>query len=180
MALVHHDEAVTQTDGVVHVVCDHERGERVLLNQALREREHLCGGLWVERGGVLVQEQQLRALEHCHQKRERLALAAGEQADLRGHAVLQAKVQHLQALVVVLALLARDAPREAAVAAAARREGEVLVYLHVSRGAAHGVLEHAAQVGGALVLWQARDVAAVELDFAAVGREDACDAVQQR
>ncbi len=65
-------------------------------------------------------------------------------------------------------------------AAAARREGEVLVYLHVSRGAAHGVLEHAAQVGGALVLRQARDVAAVELDGAAVGREDACDAVQQR
>ena len=82
--------------------------------------------------------------------------------------------------MVVLALLARDAPCQAATTAAACREGEVLVYLHVGRRAAHGVLEHAAQVRGAPVLRQACYVAAIELDGAAVGREDARDAVQER
>ena len=66
--------------------------------------QHLGCGLGVQRGGVLVQQQQLGLLERGHQQGQRLTLAAGQQADLGSHALLQPQIQHLQQLAVFVAL----------------------------------------------------------------------------
>ena len=58
-ALVHHDKTVAVLDGIVHIVRYHERGERVLVDYALGEVKHLCGGFRVEGGCVLVEQQHL-------------------------------------------------------------------------------------------------------------------------
>ena len=58
-----------------------------------RELHDLGGGLRVECRGVLIEQQQLGALERCHQQRESLALAAGERRDLRGQAGLKAEAE---------------------------------------------------------------------------------------
>ena len=63
------------------------------LDDLLGELEHLGCGLGVERGGVLVEEQQLGLHQRGHQQRKRLALAAGEQAGLGGEPVFKAEVQ---------------------------------------------------------------------------------------
>ena len=83
VALVHHDEAVAMHDGVFHVVGNHHGGELILAHDAVRQLEHLGRRRGVERRGVLVEQEQLRLLQGGHEQRQRLALAAGEQADLR-------------------------------------------------------------------------------------------------
>ena len=56
-ALVQHDEAVAVLDGVAHVVRDHQRGELTLAHDAVGQLHDLGGGLRIERGGVLVEQQ---------------------------------------------------------------------------------------------------------------------------
>ena len=179
MTLVHHDQAVAKADRVVHVVGHHERGELTLADDLLRELEDLRSRLGVQRGGVLVEQQHARVGERCHEQGERLALTAGQQADLCLHARLQAKVEALEQLDVLGALVLGDAPAQAAALPAALGKGEVLLDLHVRGGAAHGILEHAAQVLGALGLGQARDVLAVQLDSARIERIHARDHIEQ-
>ena len=65
-------------NGVFHVVCDHQRGQPVLLHDAVRQVKHLGCRARVERGGMLVEKQQLRLLQRRHQECQRLTLAAGE------------------------------------------------------------------------------------------------------
>ncbi|CAN4072443.1 hypothetical protein HHFLNI_HHFLNI_10330, partial [Dysosmobacter welbionis] len=77
-AVVHHDEPVAVDDGVLHVVSDHHGGEAVFLHDPVGESQNLGGGLGVQGGSVLVQQQKLGPLQRGHQKRQRLALAAGE------------------------------------------------------------------------------------------------------
>ena len=149
---MHHDEAVAQANRVVHVVRDHERREPSLGDDLLGEVEDLLGRLGVKGGRVLVKQQQLGVGERGHEQRERLALAAGEQADLGRHARLQAQAQRGEQLGVLLLLLGGDAPGKTALLAAALGQREVLGNLHVCGGAAHRVLEHAAQELGALWL----------------------------
>ena len=178
MALVHHDEAVAVNDGVLHVVGDHHGGELVFAHDTVRELEHFSRRRGVERRGVLVEQQQLRLLQGGHEQRQRLALAAGEQADLRRHAVLKAEAKALELLMIFLALRLRDAPAQRALLAAARGEGEVLLNLHVRGRAHHGVLEHAADVLRAAVLRHGSHVHTVEDDAAGVHRPDARDGVE--
>ena len=104
---------------------------------------------------MLVEEQQLGLGEGGHEQRQGLALAAGEQADLCVQARLQPQAKAGEKLGVLGPLVLGDAPGEAAALAAATGQGEVLHDLHVSGGAAHGVLEDAAQVLGALGLGEA-------------------------
>ena len=89
MALVHHDQAVAVLDGVLHVVGDHQGGQVVFLDDFFGEGQHLGGRLGVQGRGVLVQQQELWLFQRCHQQRDRLALAAGEEPHLAGHAVFQ-------------------------------------------------------------------------------------------
>jgi len=126
---------------------------------------------------VLVEQQQLRLLQGGHEQRQRLALAAGEQADLRRHAVLKAEAEALELLMIFLALRLRDAPAQRALLAAARGEGEVLLDLHVRCRAHHGVLEHA-DVLRAAVLRHGSHVHTVEDDAPVIHRPDARDGVE--
>ena len=159
---------------------DHERGQVVLVDNLLGQIEHLRGRLGVEGRGVLVEQQQARLGERCHEQGECLPLATRKQADLGVEARVQTKVQALEQFNVLVLLGLGDAPRKTATLAAALGEGQVLGNLHVGCGAAHGVLEHAAQVLGALRLAQTRDVGAVELDNARIERIYAGDHVEQR
>ena len=159
---------------------DHERGQVVLVDDLLGQIEHLRGRLGVEGRSVLVEQQQARFSERGHEQGECLALAAREQADLSVEARVQTKIQALEQLDVLVLFGLGDAPRKTAALAAALGEGQVLGNLHVCCGAAHGVLEHTAQVLGALRLAQTRDVGAVELDNARIERIHAGDHVEQR
>ena len=127
---------------------------------------------------MLVKQEQFRLLQGGHEQRQRLALAAGEQADLRRHAVLKAETEALELLMIFLALRLRDAPAQRALLAAARGEGEVLLDLHVRGRAHHGVLEHAADVLRAAVLRHGGHVHAVEDDAPVVHRPDARNGVE--
>ena len=165
-------------NGVFHVMRDHQRGQPVLLHDAVRQVKHLGGRARVERGGVLVEKQQLRLLQRRHQERQRLPLAAGEQTDLRGHALLKAEIERMETFLVLGALRLCDAPFQAPVLPAAGGEGEVFFDLHGGRGAHHGILKHAAEKRGTLMLRQAGDVRAVNDDLAAVDLERARNGVQ--
>ena len=150
----------------------------MLLHDAVRQVKHLGCRARVERGGVLVEKQQLRLLQRRHQERQRLPLAAGEQTDLRGHALLKAEIERMQALLVLGTLRLCDAPFQSPVLPAAGGEGEVFFDLHGGRGAHHGILKHAAEKRGTLMLRQAGDVRAVNDDFAAVDLKRARNGVQ--
>ena len=175
---MHHDEAVAVGDGVLHVVGDHHGHQVVLLDDLPGELEHLCGGAGIQRGGVLVQQQELGLLERGHQQGQRLTLSAGEQAHLGGHAILQPQAQGLELLAVTLALGLGNANPQGALLAAARSQRKVLLDLHGGGGAGHGILEHAAQQVRAAVLGQVGHVRAVDDDPALVHRPHAGDGVQ--
>ena len=175
---MHHDKAVAVLDGVLHVVGDHHGGQVVLLNDLRREGQHLEGGLGVEGGGVLVQQQELGLVHGGHQEGQRLTLAAGQQAHTGGQTVLEAQIEALEQFTVLLPLRPGDADAESTGLAAAGGKGEVLFDLHGGGSAGHGVLKDAANVGGALMLAQTGDVHAVDDDLAAVHGPDAGDGVQ--
>ena len=179
LAFMHHDGTVAEPDGIVHVVCHHEGRKAVLVDKLLREREDLGSRLRVEGCRMLVEQEQLRLPEDCHEKRQRLALAARKQSHLRGHARLKAEVEFPQAVDIAFALGLANAPGKAAVLAPTCSKDKILVDLHVSCCAAHGVLEDASQIGCTLVFGQARDILTAELDRAAIRWEDACDDVQE-
>ena len=155
-------------DGVLHVVRDHQRREPILLHDLVGEREHLGGRLGVERRGVLVEQQQLRLLERGHQQRQRLTLTAGQGADLGGEPGLQPQSQIAQQRAVGLSLLLGDAPAKAALLPAACRQRQIFLDVHGGRCAHHGVLKHAANVGGPFVLRKIGHVDAVKEHLAGI------------
>ena len=159
---------------------DHKGGDPVLRYHLPGDPQHLFGGAGVQGGGVLVQQEELGLDQAGHQQGECLALAAREQADLGVEARVQTEVQALEQLNVLVLLGLGDAPRKTATLAAALGEGQVFGNLHVGCGAAHGVLEHTAQVLGALRLAQTRDVGAVELNNTRIKRIHAGDHIEQR
>ena len=82
----------------------------ILGNQTVCGIQHLSGGLGVQGGSMLVQQEQL-GLDQCgHQQREGLPLAAGEQPHLAGEPFLQSQVQNFQALDIVLPLCFGNSP----------------------------------------------------------------------
>ncbi len=68
----------------------------ILCHDAAGQLQHEIGGARVERGGVLVQQQDARGLQRRHQQADRLALAAREQADAVGQPVFQPQAQRGQ------------------------------------------------------------------------------------
>ena len=167
-------------DGVAHIVCDHQRGQPVFGHDAVGQLQHLGGGGGVECGGVLVEQEKLRLLQRRHQQRQRLALAAGQKADLGRHAVFKPKAQRRKLFAVQLALRLCHAPAERPPLAAAQGQRQIFLQLHVRGRAHHGVLEHAADEGGALVLRQIGDVRPAEHDRTAVHGPHAGHGVEQR
>ena len=61
-ALVGHDQPVSERGGVGHRVRDHQGGELLAADDLVGEADDLLGAAGVEGGGVLIQEQQLRAV----------------------------------------------------------------------------------------------------------------------
>ena len=178
VALVHHDEAVAVLDGILHIVGDHHGGQMVFFHDLGRKGQHLERGLGVQRGGVLVQQQELGLVHGGHQQGQSLTLAAGKQTHAGGKAILQAEVEALEQLAVALPLRLGDADAQPAPLAAAGRQRKVLLDLHGGGGAGHGVLEDAADVGGTLVLAQLGHIDAVNEDLALVHGPDTGHRVQ--
>ena len=118
VAVQHHYQAVSVANGVAHVVGHHKGRKLVALDKKFRKLQNLFGGLGVKRGGVLVKQKKLWFLQNGHQKRQSLALAAAQKANLCGHAVFQAQLQFCQRLLEQAALLLGDSPSERALAAA--------------------------------------------------------------
>ena len=147
---------------------DHHGGETVFLHDAVGKLQHLCRRRGVERGGVLVEQQQPRLLERRHQQRYRLPLSAGEQADLRCQPVLQPEIQLAQPLAVHVALLAVDVPAKPELFSAPVGESEIFFELHIRGGAHHGVLKDAPDERRALIVRETGDVVPVDDDRAAV------------
>ena len=180
MALVHHDEAVAQTDGVVHVVRDHQRGEVVLGDDLFGEIEDLGCGFGVKCCGVLVKQQQLGLCEGGHQQGEGLTLSARKQTDLSFHARIETQVELLEECRELSFFFFGDTPGKTAMQAAALGKCQVFDNLHVGGGATHRVLEHAAKILGALGFGHARNVFTVELDYARIERVHTGDHIEQR
>ena len=164
-------------DSVLHVVGYHHCGEIVFLDDAVGKLENLCSRSRVESRRVLVKKQKLRLLHRCHEQSQSLTLTAREETDLCRQSVLKAEAEGAQKLAVLLALGVCNAPAEGAALASAQSQRKVFLDLHVGRGAHHGVLEHAADVGGSLVLGLTGDIDAVDDDRAGVDRPDACNGV---
>ena len=127
---------------------------------------------------MLVQEQQLRRTQRRHEQRQRLPLAAGEQAYLAGHAVFQPQIQHSELFPVHIPFHLADAPAQPALLSAPHGQGQVLFDVHGGGGSRHRVLKDAAQVARPFEFRQGRHVHAADLDLAAVNGEYARDCVQ--
>ena len=69
----------------------------------MREADDLVAALGVERGGVLVEQQQLRLEPRRHEQRQGLALAAGKAANHIVQTVFQAHVQRADPVAQLLA-----------------------------------------------------------------------------
>ena len=175
---MHHDEPVAMGNGVLHVVGDHHGGQILIPDDAVGGVQHLLCGLGVQCRRVLVQQQQLGLAQGGHEQGQCLTLAAGEQTDLGGQTVFQTQIQFLQQFPVVFPLCLGDAPLQATTGAAASGQSQVFVDAQDGSGAGHGVLEHTAQVCGALVLGHAGDVLTVDEDGAFVHRPHAGHGVQ--
>ena len=76
LAAMHHHDAIAEVHGLLHGMSDHQRGELVALDDLAREANDLVGAFRVERGGMLVEQQQLRFQPRSHQQRQRLPLTA--------------------------------------------------------------------------------------------------------
>ena len=61
---VHHERAVTEFQGLVHVVRDHEATDIPIPHDARGQREHLCRGLRIQSRRVLIEQKELR----CHNR----------------------------------------------------------------------------------------------------------------
>jgi len=127
---------------------------------------------------VLVQQQQLGLFQGRHQQGDCLALAAGKQTDLAGHAVLQAQAQGFKQLVVLGIFLFGNTNAQGAARTAAGGQGQVFINLHRGGGAHHGVLEHTANVSGALVLRQAGDILTINNNLAHIHRPHTGNSIQ--
>ena len=173
---VHHEGAVAEVQGGLHVMGDHEAGQVVLFHDLAGEVQDLFGGAGVQGGGMLVQEEELRVGHGGHHEGEGLALAAREKADGLLHAVLKAHVQEGEAVAEGVLLGAGDMAEPAA---GAGGEGEVLLNRHAGGAAEHGVLEQAADNLGPAELREEGNIAAGEEDASGIGIEAAGNRVKK-
>ena len=180
-AMVHHQRAVAQGKGIVHVVGDHQAGDVVLRHDLFGQIQHLFRRGGVQSGGVFVQQQQLGGDQRRHQQGQCLALAAGEQADGLLHAVLQPKAQGGELLGKEVAILFGDAGEGRRVPGRPQiGQCEVFLNGHMGGRAAQRVLEHTADVLGAAVVRHKRDVLVIQRDGTSIRDELACNGVEHR
>ncbi|CAM2156867.1 hypothetical protein PT2222_30177 [Paraburkholderia tropica] len=179
LALMQHHGALTVIERLAHAVRDHHRREFRFFDDARREFEHERGGLRIERGRVLVEQQNARWLQRRHQQTHGLALAAREQPDAVGQTIFQAQIQQPQLVAKQLAILLFQRRTEAAPLAARHRERHVLLDRERLAGARHRVLKHACDQMRAVPGLLLRDVLAVDRDRAFVDHLVAADRIEE-
>src|SRR5450759_3666548 len=178
-AAVHHDQTVAVAQGQLHVVRDHQRGEAALGDDRRRELHDRRRDLGVERGRVLVEEQQTGFGDGGHEQRHRLALPPGELVDARRQAVLEAHAEPRELRAHDLPAAVRDAGPQTAATRAQQRDREVLLDGHGGGGAGARILEDPADHAAAHVFGLPGHLATAEHDLAAADGERAGHGVQQ-
>ena len=126
---------------------------------------------------MLVKQEELRRDDRRHDERQRLALAAREQADRLAQPVLKTHVELSEPVAEEVAVSLGDVRKPPA---ASRGEGEVFFYRHARGSAAHRILKEPAYPLCTLMLRLESDVLPVEDDAAAVCEEAAADGVKER
>ena len=127
---------------------------------------------------MLVQQQELGLVHGSHQQGQCLTLTAGKQAYTGGQTIFKAQIKGLEQLTVLLTLGLRDADAQGTWLAAAGCQRKVFFDLHGGGSAGHGVLKHAADVSGTLMLAQAGHIHTVNNDLAFVHRPHTGNCVQ--
>ena len=160
---------------------NHQAGDVPLGDDAFGQLQNLIRRDGIERGGVLVEQQELRRDHRGHQQCERLSLSTGEQADRGFHPVLQPHVQRAELFAEKLAVLSVDAAEQRMLVRRAQiRDGEVLLDGHMRRRALERILKQMADAAAALVVRKEGKIDAVERDKAAVHEKGAGNGVEQR
>ncbi len=90
VAAVHHRHAVADAADHVHLVRDQHDGQLQLAVDLGQQLQHRCRGLWVERAGGLVAEQDAWLGGQCAGDADALLLAAGELRRIVARMVLEA------------------------------------------------------------------------------------------
>ena len=73
---MHHDEAVAQTDGILHIMSDHDGRQRLFLDDTLGHVQDFGRGLRVKSRRMLIQKQNFRTNQGSHEKCQSLTLGA--------------------------------------------------------------------------------------------------------
>jgi hypothetical protein len=66
-AAVHHDQTIAEVRRLLHRMGHHHRRQPLTLDHFLTQADDLVGALRIERGGMLVEQQQLRLKPGRHQ-----------------------------------------------------------------------------------------------------------------
>lgn len=162
-AILHHNGPVTQLEGGLDIVGNHQAGDGVFRHDLFSQLQHLFRRGRVQGGSVLIQQQQLGGNQGSHQQRQRLALAAGEQTHHRVHPVLQPQSQLGQFLPELPALCGRD-HGEGRPGFGGPQVGQSQIFLngHVGSSPLQRVLKHPADEFTALIVREPGDVLPVQ------------------
>ena len=79
---MHHDQTVSKTDRIFHVMCYHHGCQVIFADDLVGECKYFCGSLWIKSGCMLIKEQKFRLFKGSHQKCDCLTLSAGEETNL--------------------------------------------------------------------------------------------------
>ena len=165
----------------MHIVGHHQAGDLFLGYDALGQCQHLFGGGGVQRGSVLVQQQELRGDKGSHKQSKRLSLPAGEQPYRLLHAILQSHVQQGKLFAEERLILAGDAGEDGIGRSACPQVSQRQIFLngHVGRSALERVLKQMPDDLAALVLRRKGHVLPAQQNAALVGDKAAGDGVEQ-
>jgi hypothetical protein len=98
LSLMHHDDSVTEADGLLHGVGDHDGGESIAGDDFVCEADNLVCGGGIECGGVFIEEQEI-GFDPCgHEERDGLSLSAGEGSDGVIESIFEPHFQGLEAI----------------------------------------------------------------------------------
>ena len=173
--------SVAELKRLRHVlVRNHKAGYMAFLDDALCQLKHLFRRRGVERRRVLIEQQELGRNHRRHQQRQRLPLAARQQADRLPHTILKPHIQQRQLRAEFFLISAGYAAERVSVRGAQIREREVFFYRHVRRGAAERVLKQPPDNAAALMLRGEGDVTSRKRYAAGIGIEAARDRVEER
>ena len=76
MALVHHQNAITILHRVAQIVRYHDGCQLLFTHHAAGQLHNDISRFWIQRGGVLIQNQKGNGRHGGHQQRQRLTLTA--------------------------------------------------------------------------------------------------------